>query len=66
MATPRMSKKSVTFMPKPVFEDNGSGMHSHMSLWKEGEPLFAGEGYAGCQEGEVRKESRAKHRTHAT
>jgi len=39
--------KTVTFMPKPVFEDNGSGMHSHMSLWKGGKPLFAGKGYAG-------------------
>jgi glutamine synthetase len=37
-------------MPKPVFEDNGSGMHSHMSLWKDGEPLFAGDGYAGLSE----------------
>jgi glutamine synthetase len=34
-------------MPKPVFEDNGSGMHSHISLWKGGEPLFAGDEYAG-------------------
>ena len=39
--------KTVTFMPKPVFEDNGSGMHSHFSLWKGGEPLFAGDEYAG-------------------
>jgi glutamine synthetase len=39
--------KTVTFMPKPVFEDNGSGMHSHISLWKGGEPLFAGDEYAG-------------------
>ncbi|MEE2707408.1 MAG: type I glutamate--ammonia ligase [Planctomycetota bacterium] len=42
--------KSVTFMPKPVFEDNGSGMHTHMSLWKDGEPLYAGGGYAGLSE----------------
>jgi len=42
--------KTVTFMPKPVFEDNGSGMHVHMSLWKGGTPLFAGEGYAGMSE----------------
>ncbi len=42
--------KTVTFMPKPVFSDNGSGMHTHMSLWKEGEPLFAGGGYAGLSE----------------
>jgi len=39
--------KTATFMPKPVFEDNGSGMHTHFSLWKKGEPLFAGDGYAG-------------------
>ena len=42
--------KSVTFMPKPVFNDNGSGMHTHMSLWKDGNPLFAGDGYAGLSE----------------
>jgi glutamine synthetase len=42
--------KTVTFMPKPVFEDNGSGMHTHFSLWKDGEPLFHGEGYAGLSE----------------
>ncbi len=42
--------KSVTFMPKPIFEDNGSGMHSHFSLWKDGKPLFAGDGYAGLSD----------------
>jgi len=42
--------KTVTFMPKPVFEDNGSGMHTHISLWKDGTPLFAGDGYAGLSE----------------
>lgn len=46
----KMHGKTVTFMPKPVFEDNGSGMHSHFSLWKEGKPLFAGNGYAGLSE----------------
>ena len=38
--------KTATFMPKPVYADNGSGMHIHQSLWKAGEPLFAGNGYA--------------------
>ncbi|MGK7934318.1 MAG: type I glutamate--ammonia ligase [Xenococcaceae cyanobacterium] len=38
--------KSVTFMPKPLFNDNGSGMHTHMSIWKGGQPLFWGDGYA--------------------
>jgi glutamine synthetase len=38
--------KSVTFMPKPLFNDNGSGMHTHLSIWKEGNPLFWGDGYA--------------------
>ncbi|MCP5119949.1 MAG: type I glutamate--ammonia ligase [bacterium] len=42
--------KTVTFMPKPVFQDNGSGMHTHQSIWNEGKPLFAGDGYAGMSE----------------
>jgi glutamine synthetase len=42
--------KTVTFMPKPVFTDNGSGMHTHISFWKGDEPLFAGSGYAGLSE----------------
>jgi glutamine synthetase len=42
--------KTVTFMPKPLFQDNGSGMHTHQSLWKDGQPLFAGDKYAGLSQ----------------
>jgi glutamine synthetase len=56
---------TATFMPKPVFDDNGSGMHVHQSIWKGGNPLFAGDGYAGLSElglhyiGGILKHSRA-------
>jgi glutamine synthetase len=47
----RQAGKTATFMPKPVFQDNGSGMHTHQSLWKGGEPLFYSEaGYAGLSD----------------
>jgi glutamine synthetase len=47
----RQAGKTATFMPKPVFQDNGSGMHTHQSLWKGGEPLFYSEaGYAGISD----------------
>ena len=42
--------KTVTFMPKPLFGDNGSGMHTHISIWKGGQPLFGGSGYAGLSD----------------
>src|SRR5947207_302119 len=42
--------KTVTFMPKPLFADNGSGMHTHISLWNGDKPLFAGNGYAGLSD----------------
>jgi glutamine synthetase len=57
--------KTATFMPKPMFGDNGNGMHCHQSLWLEGKPLFAGDGYAGLSDtalwyiGGILKHSRA-------
>ena len=46
----RKRNRTVTFMPKPIIGDNGSGMHVHISLWRTGEPLFAGSGYAGLSD----------------
>jgi glutamine synthetase len=46
----REAGKTVTFMPKPIFADNGSGMHTHQSLWKGEKPLFAGDSYAGMSD----------------
>ncbi len=46
----RKNGLTATFMPKPVFLDNGSGMHVHQSIWKGNKPLFAGKGYAGMSE----------------
>ena len=46
----RRAGKTATFMPKPLFGDNGSGMHTHLSIWKDNHPLLAGHGYAGLSD----------------
>jgi glutamine synthetase len=48
--TARKYNKTVTFMPKPMFNDNGTGMHTHLSIWKGTENLFAGDGYSGMSQ----------------
>jgi glutamine synthetase len=48
--TARTHGKVATFMPKPLFGDNGTGMHTHQSIWKAGKPLFAGNKYAGMSD----------------
>jgi glutamine synthetase len=61
----RRAGMTATFMPKPLFNDNGTGMHVHQSIWKDGKPLFAGDGYAGFSQlglwyiGGILKHSRA-------
>ena len=61
----RRNGLTATFMPKPIFEGNGSGMHVHQSIWKDGTPLFAGDGYGGFSQlglnyvGGILKHSRA-------
>ncbi|MFA7228821.1 MAG: type I glutamate--ammonia ligase [Melioribacteraceae bacterium] len=48
--TAKQNGKTVTYMPKPIYGDNGSGMHVHSSLWLKGKPLFSGGGYAGLSD----------------
>src|SRR5437764_9450781 len=46
----RRAGKTATFMPKPLWGDNGSGMHTHLTRWRDGQPLLAGQGYAGLSD----------------
>ena len=53
------NNRTVTFMPKPLYGDNGSGMHTHISIWKGGKPLFAGDKYAGLSQMALLRHRRA-------